>query len=286
MNPTSVRNIASTNSICASLTSTIIVDPTFEKRQIAWQFGSVVSLIQPGVVLKQGSKVQPAEERAMRLVRKHAPSVPVPAVRGSLYKFDKGVPFYGELSMDFIPGRTLKSAWLGIDEASKRRVCQDIWDLVYQIRSIPPPDDLRPGFYRTVDGSPSRDPLLEGSIEDTTPRDFDDGYLRNRIWSRYVACNGLSYRDGKDVLGLLPQSTVSVFTHGDIGPRNIMVDENCRIVALLDWEFSGWFPDYWEFAQMMRPCHPLEYEWQDMMAETKPKPWDIRAIQLARRVLF
>ncbi|KAM4067616.1 phosphotransferase enzyme family protein [Hirsutella rhossiliensis] len=205
----------------------------------------------------------------MRLVQEHTPDVPIPRVHGSLYRYNDGAPYYGELFMDFVPGRTLKSTWAELDEACKDRICQDIWDLVARIRSIPPPDDLGPGLYRTVDGSPSRDPLL-GSGSDIPPCDLDDDALRNRIYARYVTSNGLSY----------------LFTHGDIGPRNIIVDENCHIAALLDWESSGWFPDYWEFAQMMKFCDPLEHEWQRWMDRTRPEVWDIRFIQKARRVLF
>jgi aminoglycoside phosphotransferase (APT) family kinase protein len=51
-------------------------------------------------------------------------------------------------------------------------------------------------------------------------------------------------------------------THGDLHPRNIMVkwegakDEGdghgggnrIRVTALIDWELSGWYPEYWEFV--------------------------------------
>ncbi|KAF4506056.1 hypothetical protein G6O67_006178 [Ophiocordyceps sinensis] len=66
-------------------------DPNFEKRQIAWQWDCTVSLIQPGVVLKQGAKVRPSEEKAMLLVHGHTPDVPVPLVRRSYFRFKDGV---------------------------------------------------------------------------------------------------------------------------------------------------------------------------------------------------
>jgi hypothetical protein len=188
--------------------------------------------------------------------------------------------------MEFMPGRTLKSVWAELDETTKDRVCQDIWDLVATIRArIPRPDDLAPGLYRTVDGCPSRDSLL-GDNNNPTPREMDDDTPRDRICTRYVAFNGLSYRDGKEVPGLLPRSSTSVFTHGDLAPRNLIVDADCRITAVLDWESSGWFPDYWEYAQMMKWCDPAEHEWQRWMTKTRPQPWDIAGIQKARRVLF
>jgi hypothetical protein len=265
---------------------TTLDDPDFEHQQLAWQFGSTVIRIQPGLVLKKGAKVRPSEERAMRLVKKYIPELPVPSIHSIMYKFEHGIPFYGELEMDFMPGRTLKSMWAELDERTKGRVCQDIWDLVALIRArVPRPDDLAPGLYRTVDGSPSRDPLL-GDNNDVAPSEFDDDMLRNRIYTRYVDHHGLSYRDGKDVLDLLPRSSTSVFTHGDLAPRNIIVDDQCRITGVLDWESSGWFPDYWEYAQMMKWCDTPEQEWKKWMAKTKPRPWDITGIQKARRVLF
>ncbi|KAF4510169.1 hypothetical protein G6O67_002081 [Ophiocordyceps sinensis] len=68
-------------------------DHSFEKRQIAWQFGCIVSLIQPNLVLKQGAKVRPAEMRAMRLVQEHTPDIPIPRIRASEFRFEKnGIP--------------------------------------------------------------------------------------------------------------------------------------------------------------------------------------------------
>ena len=47
---------------------------------------------------------------------------------------------------------------------------------------------------------------------------------------------------------LLPDDSSVVFTH-DLHASNIIVSENhpCRIVAMIDWEQSGWYPDYGEF---------------------------------------
>lgn len=39
-----------------------------------------------------------------------------------------------------------------------------------------------------------------------------------------------------------------VFTHGDFRPPNIIVKDG-RVSAIIDWELSGWYPEYWEFAK-------------------------------------
>jgi len=41
------------------------------------------------------------------------------------------------------------------------------------------------------------------------------------------------------------------FSHCDIAPRNILVDDNCRPVGLVDWESAAWMPEYWEFTAAM-----------------------------------
>jgi hypothetical protein len=51
----------------------------------------------------------------------------------------------------------------------------------------------------------------------------------------------------------LPDDAAVVLTHADLHPSNIMVsadlDSLCCIVAIIDWQQSGWYPDYWEFCK-------------------------------------
>ena len=75
--------------------------------------------------------------------------------------------------------------------------------------------------------------------------------LRTRIYELYIYFNGGSYPE--DLSSLLPRSSVSVSTHGDLTPRIIMVDDTGTITCVVDWENSGWYPDYWEYADMMKP---------------------------------
>jgi aminoglycoside phosphotransferase (APT) family kinase protein len=38
---------------------------------------------------------------------------------------------------------------------------------------------------------------------------------------------------------MLPHSELSVFTHGDIALRNILVDEQNNVTGVIDWEYAG-----------------------------------------------
>jgi thiamine kinase-like enzyme len=43
--------------------------------------------------------------------------------------------------------------------------------------------------------------------------------------------------------------TSLVFTHHDLAPRNLFLDEQ-GYLWLMDWQFSGWYPIYFEYASM------------------------------------
>lgn len=63
-----------------------------------------------------------------------------------------------------------------------------------------------------------------------------------------------------------------VMTHNDLDPRNILV-RGSTVVVLLDWELSGYYPDYWEYAKAMRRPD-WETGWvKDRALEKIIKPW-------------
>ncbi|PLN74733.1 hypothetical protein BDW42DRAFT_198146 [Aspergillus taichungensis] len=101
---------------------------------------------------------------------------------------------------------------------------------------------------------------------------LSDADVRARIYERYLRFNGLRYKD--QLPRMLPRSERSVFTHADIAPRNVMVDEENRVTGLLDWEWAGWYLDYWEYAQIMRPA--FKGDWSGWMEKTAPKRVFIR----------
>lgn len=52
-----------------------------------------------------------------------------------------------------------------------------------------------------------------------------------------------------------------VFTHGDLRPDNIMVelaDNKYRISGIIDWEYSGFYPDYYESVRCTNCLGPYE----------------------------
>lgn len=117
------------------------------------------------------------------------------------------------------------------------------------------------------------------------PKDVlrSDDAFRNLILQRYRK----NYGPDEDVKRNFPRSRAAVFTHGDIKPKNIMVSKDGHINSLLDWEYSGFMPDYWEAAGMFMVVWEWEDDWAATMERTKPKDWnfDMARIKGAEKVL-
>jgi hypothetical protein len=60
----------------------------------------------------------------------------------------------------------------------------------------------------------------------------------------------------------LPDDSKVVFTHADLHPSNIMVsaDATGRLLAIIDWHQSGWYPEYWESCKAQF-TNDFEGEW-------------------------
>lgn len=227
-------------------------------------------------ISKSGHGVRYAESEAMRMVHKNT-AVPVPEVLFTQFR-----PGHGTIGMALIQGVSLEKKWNTLNEQSKMSVCLQVWNIISQIRAIPRPPELDDNLFQcAADGSLTKDPLLEDLGDPARPLTSDTD-LRTRIFERYVHFGGCQYKH--QLPDILPRSDCSVFTHADIAPRNIMVDEQNNVTGLLDWESAGWYPDYWEYAQILRPA--FWSDWSEWMDRTAPRKWDLSGINAARKVLF
>ena len=64
-----------------------------------------------------------------------------------------------------------------------------------------------------------------------------------------------------------------VFTHGDLHPGNILVsqeeDGSWKIVAIIDWENSGFYPAYWESIKMTNTMDiSVDSDWHLFLPES------------------
>ncbi|UPK94961.1 hypothetical protein LCI18_005896 [Fusarium solani-melongenae] len=59
-----------------------------------------------------------------------------------------------------------------------------------------------------------------------------------------------------------------VFTHCDLTPRNILVQDG-KIQGLVDWEDSGWYPEYWEYVKFFQ--RTADKDWKQYAEDIFPE---------------
>ena len=75
------------------------------------------------------------------------------------------------------------------------------------------------------------------------------------------------------------------FTHGDLTLNNIIIAPGSsprRIAGIIDWEQSGWYPDYWEYCKLL---YGVEYthEWREAgWAEKVMRPFESEWFAIAQ----
>ncbi|KAF9030414.1 kinase-like domain-containing protein [Rhodocollybia butyracea] len=196
---------------------------------------SSVIRISPQYIMKGGPFVRPVEAQTMAFVLAHT-SIPVPKIRKTLLDTEGNV----YIIMDFIDASELN--WSGLGKEQRESVMQQLGRYLGELRSISPPAGI------------NIEALDKGSLLD--PRFNTFGPFES--FSHFVEHCGysvLSTTEDKPVKErlsrFLEKEHSIVFTHGDLAPRNILIKDG-TIVAILDWECAGWYPEYWEVIRTLR----------------------------------
>jgi len=191
-----------------------------------------------GLYAKAGDESNILEGLATHYVSVNT-SIPVPTVL-DITKDHIGTLFL----MTQVPGTPASDIKDGINGASPEQLSvfgNTMRDWLTQLQSLPPPND--------------------GSICGL----FGGDFLSYRIAypSRVGPFESQDIFHGKMFCTLRPGADLAIvalaesahrkryrmcFTHGDLSPNNILVDDHFRPVGLVDWQCAAWMPEYWDFT--------------------------------------
>ncbi|KAF5688113.1 aminoglycoside 3 phosphotransferase choline Kinase family [Fusarium denticulatum] len=235
--------------------------------------------------VKFGPTVSLQEAEAFQFISTNT-KVPVPEFYASLVEPETGINF---IVMEYINAKSLGDLWPTLGVPDRLQITSQLRAALRELRSLEPPSCLgslnRKALSDGVFWTPDQNPAKSGPFE--TEDDFNEGILQR-----------LAEHEPQAHLTLLRTLITATlrdhkvkFTHGDLQPKNILVkstglNDPPYAIKIIDWEISGWYPEYWEFcnatiAGRFRP------EWLDLVQHImKAYVPEYLMLQTIRSLLF
>lgn len=153
--------------------------------------------------------------------------------------------------MDHVEGETLEDLWPTMSEDEKKSIARQLGRFISLMRS----DGQQEVSIGSIDG-----PALDRRhFQDYTGGPFtNEADFNAFLFNLYPQ----TPRAIKENLAAMMRSDHRIcFTHGDLAPSNIII-KNGVIQALVDWELSGWYPEYYEYVKFFE-CLTNCKGWRD-----------------------
>lgn len=237
---------------------------------VLWEtMASKIVAVSDDVVVKYGGCVNAWEGQALVYLERNVPKVPAPRLY-AMYHDSKQI----FLIMQRVPGAQLNSIWLSLVQSEKDYITAKLQVIFDAMRNTECP---WPDFFGGLDGGGIHHYLFysqHGDEEFLGPFFGESAFIAGLV-SNYIALverNNLpdyKVRFYEKYLARVFQGHRPTLTHGDVQQKNIIVTEkSCPNdkggrsfdIALVDWDYSGWFPDFWEF---FCASDPLTFQWEE-----------------------
>ncbi|KAG4430264.1 hypothetical protein IFR05_014260 [Cadophora sp. M221] len=216
-------------------------------------FSTMVLRVSEAIVVKVVRDVDNTTEyTSMQYLRDQKSSIPAPRPHG-LVKMNK----FSLIFMTFISGVDLEEAWSHLEDHQKRDISGQLDVILSDLRSLPFPKNQPLGGVQGEGCKDARRNIRISSKPIITPKDFEDFIFSNPNSGSTIYLKFLRrfYPSDQPV----PDC---VFTHGDIRPANIKVTQNedgsWRVLGIVDWEYSGFYPAYWESLKVTNNLSTIE----------------------------
>lgn len=218
-------------------------------------------------VVKYGQAVDLEEGETMLFIQQ-ATSVPVPRVY-ALFKDAKSHKAY--IVMERIAGESLDSEWPLLSPSQKNIIAHKLRAGIDEMRKL-----SSPGGYCSLGARPLLDSVFwTGDTADPIAGPFQtETELNDAMVKKYIF-NGLPQEKAnfyKRAFRSVLYGHPPVFSHGDFQRKNILVRKVLRSddggqsaydydPVIVDWEFAGWYPSYWEYSRALFACGRWNDDW-------------------------
>ena len=212
------------------------------------------------LIVKTGPFAHLTEAATLKFLAEKT-SIPVPRLHCAFVHKNRAF-----IVMERVQGVTLASAWKSLSDAQRDTIFVQLRSIFQELRSLQPP----PGTaVESCVGGSLRDSRMPRSLPRFGPfKTIHEFHLWLRDGLRPEDNpNREDDQDWKEIKQMVAKQDgpwpSPVFTHGDLHPSNIMVRGD-QVVAIIDWEFAGWYPHYWEYTSAWY-AHHTRHGWEDVI---------------------
>lgn len=214
-------------------------------------------------IVKHGTTVEPIEGRNLLFVEENLPQILVPKLY-AMWQDTASAEFV--LVIERLEGENLSVLWPDLNHTDKGAVLHKIKEVFKAARSLP-----SPGYLGSVSEGPLPHPLFWSS-ENSMMKTFETAaemvmFLARKSRINHENLNKHSFLADffeKQFAPLLDR-TQSTFSHSDLQRKNVLVKKHQSTgdftdfqVAVIDWEYAGWYPAYWEYVSAF-----FAFQWDD-----------------------
>jgi hypothetical protein len=220
-------------------------------------------------VVKYGMGVDLLEGETMLFLQRST-SVPVPRVYALFRNPDTKNNY---IIMERIQGSSLDSEWPKMDQAAKEAVASTLRSHFAKMRTL-----VSPGGYCSF----GRRGLPDGIFWTSDPSNpfagpFDtESDLNEAMVAKYTESGISKYKAEfySRAFKVLLKDHPPIFSHGDLQRKNVIIrcppalppeekqsKQPQPEIVIIDWEYAGWYPSYWEYARAIFACGRWSDDW-------------------------
>jgi Phosphotransferase enzyme family len=206
-------------------------------------------------VVKYGRNIYPEEAAALDFVAKHT-TIPSPSLLGYYEHAGKSYLF-----MSRMPGVLLEESIKELAPDQLQTISGELKLMADQLRRLRISDFEVEWYIGSLNRQPCRDLIFSSNRKRSKGPFSSENEMYDNLITRWIDCvldppipqSEIEFK--RKLYGEISGSEL-VFTHGDLVPHNIMVQDG-HVTGIIDWGQSGWYPAYWEYVKAMWGCADL-----------------------------
>lgn len=216
-------------------------------------------------VVKYGVQVDPLEGKTIVFLAQST-LVPVPQIYAMFQDSAQDTTY---IVMERIKGLSLDLEWPQMSSTSKDAVAFQLRNIFEEMRKL-----ASPGRYCSVGCQGLPDGLFwtDNPLNPFAGPFGTEAELNKALILKYTE-SGLSKHKADYYTRTFTsvfQSHEPTFSHADFQRKNILIrkretqlDSAHSELVIIDWEFAGWYPSYWEYARAIFACGRWDDDWND-----------------------